>query len=339
MVFTDGGYNAFVGNFVKFTNNVPVVIENARLYIGNPGRIRFTVANIVNFDETNGSYSYIPLASSTIDVYATDPTPQPGAQTGNDPADPGAVYLLNLPVSDIGDHAIIVECLDGATIFRNNLIPSNPYPFSIPGVFSITGNSAVLSTDPNYYQKFYYFFYNMKIDLAECPSSRAAVVASTAVAPVITASGNDFTSTTSASYQWYRNGSAIFGASSQTYTVTLPGVYKVITTDAFGCQLASNEITSTITAVIDIDAAEIGLKTLPNPNNGDFTLQFEVKKKADMAISLINITGQEVYRKVVPGFIGKFSQRLTVNNTSSGAYMLKIQHGNKVYLKKILIIK
>ena len=339
MIFTDGGYNAFVGNFVKFTNNVPILIENVRLYTGNPGRIRFTAADISNFNETNGSYSYIPLASVTIDVYATDPTPQAGAQTGNDPADLGAVFLLNLPVVTPGDHAIIVECLDGATLFRNNNIPANPYPYTIPGVFSITGNSAVQASDPGFYQKFYYFFYNMKIGLAECPSARTAIVASTATVPVITAVGNDFTSTAAPAYQWYRNAVAIPGAIGQTYTATAAGVYKVITTDIFGCQLSSNEITSTITAVIDIDAAEIGLKTLPNPNNGNFTLQFEVKKKADMVISLVNITGQEVYHKTYPGFIGKFSQQVSVNMLPADAYMLKIRHGSKVYLKKILIVQ
>ena len=339
LAFTDGGYNAFVGNFVRFTNNVPVLIENVRLYTGNPGKIRFTVADISNFNETNGSYSYLPLSSTTIDVYATDPTPQAGSQPGNDPADVGAVFLLNLPVATPGDHAIIVECLNGATIFRNNNIATNPYPYSIPGVFSITGNSAVQAGDPTFYQKFYYFFYNMKIGLAECPSSRVAIVASTATAPVITATGNDFTSTVSPAYQWYRNGAIIAGANAQTYTATQAGVYKVITTDAFGCQLASNEITSSITATIDIDASEIALKTFPNPGDGRFTVEFEVKKKADLVISLVNTTGQEVFRKTYPGFIGKFSRQFSLINLSSGAYLLKILHGDKLYLKKLIIAK
>lgn len=337
-VFTDGGYNAFSGNFVRFTNDVPVVIKSVRLYIGNPGKIKFIVADISNFNETTGSYSYLELASKTIDVYATDPTPQAGVQTGNDPADLGAIFQLDLPVTETGSHAIIVQCSDGATIFRNNNIPSNPYPFSIPGVFSITGNSAVLSTDPVYYQKFYYFFYDMKIDAGSCPSARTSVVATNGTAPTITANGNDLTTASPAvSYQWYLGNAPIAGANLAIYTASQSGLYKVQTTDAFGCQLFSNEINLTVTSIPELNAGEIGLRALPNPNNGSFVVEFKVDKKSDMSISLQNMLGQDVYRQFNPDFIGTFNQQLNPGKLGSGVYLLRIDHGGKVYLKKILI--
>lgn len=336
-VFTDGGYNSFSGNFVRFSNDVPVVIKSARLYIGNPGKITFIVADISNFNETTGSYSYLPLASTTIDVFATDPTPQPGVQTGNDPADLGAIYQLDLPVTSTGNHAIIVQCSDGATIFRNNNIPSNPYPYSIPGVFSITGNSAVLSTDPVYYQKFYYFFYDVKIDMGACPSGRTAVVATNGTAPTITANGNDLTSSTAPAYQWYKDGVPVAGATLSVYSATQSGVYKVQTTDAFGCQLFSNEINLTVTSIPEINAGEIGLKALPNPNNGSFRVEFKMTKKADMSISLQNMLGQDVYRQSYPDFVGTFNQQLNPGKLGSGVYLLRVDHGGKVYLKKIVV--
>jgi len=335
--YPDGGYNSYTSSFIRFTNDMPVLIKSARLYIGNPGKINFIVANIVSFNETTGAYSYVPLASSTIDVYATDPTPQPGLQNGNDPADLGAVYLLNLPVLSTGSHAIIVQCQDGATIFRNNNIAANPYPFTIPGVFSITGNSAVTSGDPNYYQKFYYFLYDIKLDIGTCPTERSAVVATTAQVPTITVNGNDLTSSAALNYQWYFNGNPISGANAQTYSATQSGTYKVATSDLFNCQQFSSDLNFTLTGIADINAAEIGLTALPNPNNGNFIVRFEMKKKSDMLISLLNMAGQEVYRKFYSDFIGIFYEPLKAPNLSSGVYMLKIEHGQKTYLKKILV--
>ena len=343
MVFTDGGYNAFSGNFVKFTNNVPVLIKTVRLYIGNPGKINFIVADISNFDASTGSFSYLPLASTTIDVYASDPTPQAGAQTGNDAADLGNIYTLDLPVTTTGNHAIIVQCQNGATIFRNNNIATNPYPYSIPGVFAITGNSAVNTAvtppDTTYYKKFYYFFYDMKIGIEGCPSAKATIVASTAPVPTITVSTNTLTSSPSLNYQWYKDGNLIVGATNQTYDATQSGVYKVTTYDAFGCQQTSADFNFTITGIAELNAGEIGLKALPNPNNGSFVLEFEMKKKSDMVVSLLNVTGQEVFRKSYPDFIGKYAEQVNAGKVSSGVYMVRIEHGGKTYLKKIIINK
>lgn len=333
-----GGYNVYVGNFVEFSNSVPLLIESARLYIGNPGRIRITVADISNFDPETGSYNYLPLASTTFTVYATDPTPIGGAQN-DDPADQGAVFLINLPVIQTGSHALIMECLDGATIFRNNGVPANSYPFSIPGVMSITGNSAKTTANPNNDKNFYYFFYNMKLGLAGCAGPRTAITATAAPAPVITENNNVLTSTAASAYQWYRNGSIIGTATGQTYTITSGGTYKVRTTDAFGCQQFSNEIVSTVTATVDLDGSDISLKALPNPSNGIFNLQFEMKKKADLSISIINVTGQEIFRKNYPGFIGKFAEQINAGKFAADAYMLKIQHGDKIYLRKLIFIK
>lgn len=339
LVYPSGSYNVFDGNFVRFNNTVPLTIETARLYIANAGKITFTVADIVNFNNSTGSYSYFPISSTTIDVYPTTPTPQAGDVPGNTAADTGAVYLLNLPVPFDGDHAIIVQCADGANIFRNNNLVSNPYPAGVPNVFTITGNSAINTTntsDLTYYQKFYYFFYDMRLRLPNCPGPRTAVVATTATAPVITLAGNILTSSAATGNNWYRNGLMI-GATDQTFTTNLSGNYSVIVKDGFGCSLESNQINFTPTDVVDVDGNEIALAVCPNPNRGEFNLQFEVKVKRDLQIDLINLLGQKVYQRAQPGFIGKYSQEVNVGKLLPGVYFLKIQHGTSIYVKKVLI--
>ena len=334
---TSGGYNSFNGNYVKITNTVPVVIESARLYIGNPGQIKFTLANLITTN-ADGSFSYAPLAVSTLTVYPTTPSPGPNSKAVST-GDTGAIYYLNLPVSSAGDHIIIIQCLpgtgrsDSASIFRNNGITgTGTYPIGVPNIMSITGNSAT-----NQESAYYYFFYDMKINTGACVSDRLPVIATVSPKPVITQQGDSLVSSLSNGNLWYLNDTAIANANKFSYKPSKAGVYKVVVTDALGCQISSDPITYTVTATIDVQAREIGLQVNPNPNNGVFNLSFEVSAKADLSIDLISASGQRVYNSTYPGFSGKFSKQIHIDQASSEFYLLKIQHNKKTYLQKILI--
>lgn len=53
--------------------------------------------------------------------------------------------------------------------------------------------------------------------------------------PTIAQSGNTLSATSAVTYQWYRNGDLIQGATAQTYNASQAGVYVVRITDANGC--------------------------------------------------------------------------------------------------------
>ena len=53
--------------------------------------------------------------------------------------------------------------------------------------------------------------------------------------PTISQNGNQLTSTSAVSYQWYLDDSMICGATSQTYDATVSGSYQVEITDANAC--------------------------------------------------------------------------------------------------------
>jgi hypothetical protein len=334
MVLPNGGYNAFISNFVNFTAYVPLTLYSARLYIGHSGQITFTVADIV--DITTNGYTYYPISSNTIDVYPTTPNPQPGAVTGNFAEDTGAVFLLNLPVPTAGSHSVIIQCQNGATIFRNNMIAKNPYPLSIPGVFSITGNSAVDPTDSSdhtFYEQYYYFFYDMSIQLTNCPGPKVAVQATTAVPPTITLAGNLLTSSSKTGNQWYLGDSALAGATGQTDTAKISGTYYTVVTDALGCSISSNKV-----AYNSGGSGSISLLVLPNPNKGQFTVQFVLASTEDVEISLINTLGQRVYTQSYPGFSGVFNNTIHMESLSAGMYVLQVRTGNQSYYDKLLIV-
>ncbi len=348
MVFTSGGYNSFSGNYVKFNNTVPINIETARMYISYPGKIKFTVANLITTN-ADGSFTYQPISNTTVDVYATSPTPTPGASTGNNAADSGAVFNLNLPVTPVGDHIIIIESLDrsgnrdqvnnlGASIFRNNGISTtNTYPLGVTNIASITGNSA--NTGGAQESQFYYFFYDMRINTGGCVGDRVPVVATISPTPTISQVGDSLVSSASAGNQWYLNDTALNNStsSSQKIKPSKPGTYKVIVTDQFGCTKTSNTINITVTAVVEVLAREIKLAVSPNPNNGVFNLSFEVTSRADLSIDLLSASGQRVFNSSVPNFTGKYSRQISIGEVSGGFYILKILHNKKTYVQKVLI--
>ena len=343
-----GAYFKFGGNFMKFTTGVPLTIESAKLYVGHSGKVSLTLGTLVSSVCLTGglSYQYIALYNTVIDVYATKKVPQSGQQIdvpAGDNTDTGAVYLLNIPVPTPGDYIMLIDCSDSTNLFLNLGIKSNPYPVSLPGIFSITGNDfrcnlSKLSDSVTYYQQFYYPFYNIGLRLAGCPGPRTTIVATAEDAPVITISGTTLTSSADAGNQWYLNGSPLVGSDSQTVTAKLPGSYYTVISDPVtGCILTSNKIQFSPSGV---DAnASIGLTTSPNPSNGVFHLQFFMSNPDNTTVTLINTLGQKAYEAVYPNFSGQFSQQINGINLASGMYVLRIIHGSNTYHKQILIKK
>jgi hypothetical protein len=314
---------------MKFNSSVPLTIERVKLYVGAPGKVTLTVADFSEWVGTGGSYRFTPISSVVLNVEATNI-----AGTDN-----GAVHVVNLPVPDPGDHILIIQTEGGATLFRNNGVTTNPspYPFSIPNIFSYTGNSQGGNTNPDQYKGFYYFVYDTKVSLNGCASNRVPVVATVVPTPVITLNGKTFTSSIATGNQWYVNDIEIPGATTQTIEASDNGKYKTIITSPLGCNSTSNEIQYGVTGIPNIDPAEIGLKVMPNPNDGRFTLDFSVTRKADLDITIVNAIGQKVYQNRTPGFIGRYTKAVNAGKLPSGVYLLQVQHDNKSYLRKMIV--
>jgi len=339
MVYPNGGYNAFSGNFVRFSNTLPVLIESVRLYTANPGFINIINADLAQEPNDQGQYSYYNRGSLKFPVINSRPTAQAGAATENNASDPGFVYNVNFPVVQPGNHILIMQCSDGANVFRNNNITTpNTYPWKLNGgsdAFAITGNGLQPPNDPN---NFYYFYYDIKVSpLLFCPSPRVAITAPNNVVPTISQNGNVLSSSSAANNQWRLNGAEIPGANSQQYTATTNGLYRVAVTDEFGCTGLSNELNVVLTSINNVDPARIGMVLAPNPNKGQFNLQFRVSGREDLNVTVLNVSGQQVFRKTYDRFSGAFNETIRLNGVTPGVYMLRINHGNDYYVRRILI--
>jgi hypothetical protein len=333
MQYISGGYNYFQGNFIKFHNDVPVTIATSRLYLSSGGKVNFIVADLADYDSCTGSYSYFPISSNTIDVYPTTPNISRVAQTINSASDTGAVFLLDLPVPTPGDHVLIVIAEDSAFLFRNNLLLKNPYPMGIPGVFTITGNSAINVSnckDTGFYHQYYYFLYDTRITLNKCASPRVAVVAKTPAPVIITRIGNLLSSNYASGNQWYFNDTLLVGSTGQTDSLHGPGSYKVVVSDSVGCTLVSTEYVYT-------PGNDIGLVVAPNPNHGVFTIQFYQTDMANTDLRVLDINGKLLYESQNPNFKGSFSKTINLGVVSAGMYVMQLEIGSKKYVQKILV--
>jgi len=325
-IFTGGGYNQFTPGINVYTA-VPAVIENARIYIGNPGVVTFHVTNEAG----------LTVSTVTINAAATRTNPQPGAQ-GDDPNDQGRVYNLNLSLPAAGNYTITPVYDANVTLYRNNAGVSG-YPFKLGNLFSITGNGATPdgSTDTTYYKGFYYYLYDMQVKSAGCAS--AARVAVSVTQPVITQAGSKLTSNFTTGNQWYLDGQLITGATGQTYTALQSGKYQVAVTLNSGCVVQSDVFNYALLATHPGTDTDIGLFIFPQPADKEVNVLFTAKTAGNLLLQLISSNGAVAYAKTQSAEAGNFSTVINTANLAPGTYVLKVVLGGKVYAKKVVVIR
>jgi subtilisin-like proprotein convertase family protein len=74
----------------------------------------------------------------------------------------------------------------------------------------------------------------------------------------------------------------------------------------------------------------------PNPNNGNFTVQFDSQSSNDIKVGVHDMRGRLVFEKDYQN-TGTFNQNLQLNNVQSGIYMVTVQDGDRKETKKIVI--
>lgn len=342
-----GAYFRFNGNFMRFTTYVPLTIESAKMYLDHGGQVTFTLAQLISFNDNTGEYEYLPILTNTVDVYTTNPTAKASDTTNGqfnsspNNSDTGAYFLLNIPVPNPGAYILMFSCQNNAMPFLNANIKTNPYPFTLPGVMSITGNDFIdigKADSVTYSQKFYYPLYDIGLRLESCPSSaRTAVTATTTgSAPTIVQQGASFVSSAASGNQWYLNDSLLIDSTAQQISPSIAGVYYSVVNDpATGCTLKSNSLTYTPNSSNPNDM--ISLKVGPNPGPGYLNIKFYMTTQADLSIALFDMEGNKVYQKDYGSFTGQFNDRISTT-VGSGIYQMKIYFGSNTYNYKVEIL-
>lgn len=79
------------------------------------------------------------------------------------------------------------------------------------------------------------------------------------------------------------------------------------------------------------------MKFHPNPSNGQFTLEFETPETGMTNVEIFDVNGKKVYEDTVRNFNGTYKKDIDISGEQSGTYFLKIQQGEKLSTRKIIL--
>lgn len=178
-----------------------------------------------------------------------------------------------------------------------------------------------------------------------CSATAASVtvrVNPTPTTPTLTASTTGSTTTLTSSAltgnQFYLNGTAIAGATNQTYVLsnaTQAGSYTVVTTSAEGC---ASTPSATLAVVLAVRAPAVASLTIyPNPLAGDL-LTLELRGYPQVVeLTLLNVLGQPVHKAMLPaGTSGLRTYSFHLASLPVGVYILQSKSDGLITSQRLL---
>lgn len=197
---------------------------------------------------------------------------------------------------------------------------SNPALTDNPLTVSVAGNYSAVVTDQTTGCSVSSDTLELKVN--SLPTTKPTIAYSETV---LTASP------TSASYQWYFNGTKINGETNKTLVHNkVEGTYTVELLSAEGCAspMSDDYVLSTVGITNNTQTV---LQLYPNPNKGNFTIQFG-KSVASGEISISDISGKKVVNKIVNN-----KSAIELSGLKAGIYIVKSNLDGKVYNQKMIV--
>jgi hypothetical protein len=170
---------------------------------------------------------------------------------------------------------------------------------------------------------------------AGCTNTINVTVVATPATPTVTVSGTAATGLTlstpvvaGATYQWFRNGTAVAGATSATYLVNSGdnnGSYTVVVTSAAGCASAASAATNAVVTATTAARAGTEVFVYPNPSPARNLLVNLQGYQENVRLTVFNALGQPVFETSVAAARLGQPQPLGLSSLAAGVYTLRAQ--------------
>jgi phosphodiesterase/alkaline phosphatase D-like protein len=157
--------------------------------------------------------------------------------------------------------------------------------------------------------------------------------------PGVTQNGYVLTSSSYTGNQWYKDGTAIAGATSQTYTVppTEPGYYWVKVTQQ-GC--TSDESNHVYIQGVGVKETSMGSFSIyPIPNDGKFTATISWPNRETFSIQVYNELGAKVFTRSGIEVNGTVEESVDIRPAPAGVYTVVFTSADNKVIRKIIVNK
>ena len=223
-------------------------------------------------------------------------------------------------------------CVGGAAFFKNLSEGAiNTYSWSFAGL-----GSSALSEPVFVFPSAGKYTVNLTISntLGSVSFEREITVSDNSIAkPTIVLNGNQLTSQQpGSSYQWFKNGLPIVGATQRSFTADDDGSYQVAIFDA-SCNRLSDPIV--ISAISEPDLGKFGVFVGPIPSEDFVTIQIQNEYQGSILFRLIDLSGRTMLSKIASKNSEELIEILPLPN-QTGVYILQIETNDLTLHKKVI---
>jgi hypothetical protein len=154
--------------------------------------------------------------------------------------------------------------------------------------------------------------------------------------PVITwAAPNTYTATAGTDYQWYHNNAPVNGANQQSLNISATGSGDYYCMVSQYCYTYKSNIATNATVGLNQYPDSDSFSIYPNPNQGVFTVTYQLKPNCSGSIEVFNMTGSCILKRVLPP--GSSEQRINLPEIGDGLYICVITSDNYRASRKIMV--
>lgn len=187
-------------------------------------------------------------------------------------------------------------------------------------------------------------------DINSCSKTSAGVSVTVNALPSATVTANGplsfctggsviFTAASGAgyTYQWKKNGSNIIGATSQQYTATTAGTYRVVVTNSNGCTKQSSGQVVTVPCKVqgDLLSEDKDFSIFPNPADESITINSDAGDV--QKIIIFDALGRQVFSKLYSITNSNHLIQIDISAFSKGVYFVQVLSADKTKSLKLVV--